>query len=181
MADDAVLTVSTIYATGSYRLRQFCNLVLILGDVTVDVPGETIRSLVAIACREFPASILNFTGIDPLAGTFTKSIETLHEEKDVLGILVEPIKASVDFVVEESEVQTDIVLCCGLPLDILVAALCANITAVQYGTSVSTCDIVCRTCRSVTIPQCGRCNSLIESVAGYVGNILVTCLTPRVT
>ena len=177
MADDAVLTVSTIYATGSYRLRQFCNLVLIGTDVTIDVPGEVANTM-TIANREFPASILNFTGIDPLAGTFTKSIETLHEEKDVLGILVEPIKASVDFVVEESEVQTDIVLCCGLPLDILVAALCANITAVQYGTSVSTCDIVCRTCRSVTIPQCGRCNSLIESVACYVGNLLVTCLTP---
>ena len=142
MTYNTLHAVTTILTVGSYCLRQFCNLIHILTDVSVDIPRKTVLQLVAIANAQFPTVVLNLAGIDPLTRSFTHSSDTFHEEQNVCGLLIEPIKTTVDFVSQHCEINTDVMLCGGFPLDIVVAALIAYITVSQVVTTVLTADVV---------------------------------------
>ena len=96
----------------------------------------------AIAHCQFPTVVLHLASVDPLSGSLTHSGDTFHEEQNVGGLLIIPVEASVDFVSQDGEVETDVMLCGGLPLDIVVAALVADIAVGQVITAVRTCDIV---------------------------------------
>ena len=96
----------------------------------------------AITDTQFPTVVLHLTGVNPLARTLTHCTDTLHEEQNVGGLLVKPVEASVDFVPQDSEVDTDVMLSGGLPLDVVVATLIADVSVEKVITTVCTSDIV---------------------------------------
>ena len=123
MAYDALHTVTTVGATGCHGLWQLGNLVLILADVTGNVPREAVVQLVTIAQRELPTDVLHFTGVDPLSGALTHGGNTVHRQQNVGGQLVEPVEATIDFVAQQCEVKTSVMLGSRLPLDVVVGTL----------------------------------------------------------
>ena len=107
-----------------------------------------------IAYSQFPTIVLYFTSIDPLTRTFTHSSDAFHEQQNIGGLLVEPVEASIDFVSQYSEIQTDVVLGCGLPLDIVISTLIANISVSKVVATVTSCDVVRRTSLSTAPKTC---------------------------
>ena len=95
-----------------------------------------------ITNTQFPTVVLYLAGIDPLTRAFTHSSDSFHEEQNVCGLLIEPIKTTVDFVSQHCEINTDVMLCGGFPLDIVVATLIAYVTVSQIVSTVFTANVV---------------------------------------
>ena len=142
MTHNTLHTITAVFSVGGYGLRQFGNLIHILTDVTADIPREIVGKTMTVSYSQLPTVVLYLTGIDPLARTFSHSSDTFHEEQDVFGFLVEPVETTIDLILQDCEVNTDIVLCGGLPLDIIVTALVANIAVLQIVATVLTADVV---------------------------------------
>ena len=142
VANNALHSVTTIFPVGSHCLRQLGDLIRVLTDISADVPREIVWQTVTIAHCQFPTVVLHLTGIDPLAGSLTHGGDTFHEEQDVGGLLVIPVETTVDFVSQDGKVETDVMLCGGLPFDVVVTTLVADVSVGQVITAVRTCDIV---------------------------------------
>ena len=155
MTNYALHAIAAVLTVGSHRLRQFCHLVYIFADISVDVPREAVCKAMTIAEGQLPTVVLHLTGVNPLTGTFTHGSDALHEEQNVGGLLAVPVETSVDIVSQQCEVYTNIVLCSGLPLYVIVATLVAHITVCQIIATVQTGNIITGASLTAT-PQTSR-------------------------
>ena len=89
-----------------------------------------------VTYSELPTIVLYLTGIDPLDSTFTHSSNTIHQQENVLGLLIIPVEATIDLISQNTEVKTDIMLCRSLPLDIIIATLITHIAVWKVVTTV---------------------------------------------
>ena len=103
--------------------------------------------MVTITETEFDTHVVHRTGVHPLGRAFTHRSDTVHENEDVLGLFVVPIKRTVEGLFEEGEVKTNIRLGCCLPLDIVVTYLVAFETGRQSLTTVRAGNVVGSTVR----------------------------------
>ena len=130
-----------------------------------------------IANTKLPTGVLDLTSIDVLVRALTHSTDTYHVDQNIGGLLMEPVKATVNLVSQEGEVRTNVMLCSGLPLDIIIAATIAYIATGQLVAAIESGDVVGRTCLTTTPQTCGS-DRLIDSIAGYNRDVLITSLTP---
>ena len=95
MSHNTQFAVSAEGTLGSNGLGQFGNLVDVAADVGVDVPRQTELGLVAVAGCEFPTYVLHLAGIDPLGCAFAHGSDSCHRQKNVGGLLVEPVETAI--------------------------------------------------------------------------------------
>ena len=124
MTYDALHAVTAERAAGGNRLRQFQHLVAVGTDVSGDVVVN-LAQRAAVADVELDTLVQHLAGIDPLLSTFTHHSDAWHVDQNVLRLLVVPLERTVQRVVEQSEVQTEVSLCRRFPLQVVVAQLVA--------------------------------------------------------
>ena len=147
-------------------------------DVRRDIVFETAFSLVAVTQLELNTHIIHRAGVHPLRCAFTHHTDTGHEHKDVFRLFVEPVERTVERLLEEREIETDVGLAGGLPFDIVVTNLRTAETGRKDTTTIAAGDVIRRTVRLTTV--------LVYTIVGVVDSItrgsidiLVTRLTPR--
>ena len=176
MTDNALYAVATKGATCGDGLGQLGHFVAIGTDVARQVVAEVAHAA-TIADVELHTFVLHLAGVDPLATALTHDTDTGHINKDVLGLLVVPLQGAVEGVAEEAEVQTDIGLRGGLPLQVVVTELVALETAGKGLAAVGAGDVVAGAVALATKASLAVV-ALVECVAGNVRDFLVTRLTP---
>ena len=176
MADYALHTVAAKCAASSDGLRQFGHLVAVGSDVTCKVILE-VTNVSTITHVELNAFVDHLTCVNPLTATFAHHTNAWHVNKNVLSLLVVPFKRTVEGIVEESEVEAEVGLCGGLPLQIVVAQLVALETRWQCLTAVGAGNVVAGAI-ALTSKTCLAIVAFVEGVASNVGDFLITCLSP---
>ena len=176
MTYDALDAVAAEGAVGSESLGQLGNLVAIGADIAGEVVAE-VANLAAITDVELDALVLHLASVDPLAGSFAHDADAGHIDEDVGGLLVVPLEGAVEGVAQETEVEADVRLSGGLPLQVVVAELVALEAAGQLLAAVGACDVVAGAV-ALAAEACFAVVAHVESVACDVVDLLVTRTSP---
>ena len=177
MTDNRLHTVAAKGTAGRYRGRHIDYLIVIMRDIGGDIIFETAFGLVAVTQLELYTHIIHRTGVHPLRCAFTHHSDARHQHENIFRLLVEPVERTVERLLEEREVETDVGLRGGLPFDIVVAQLKTAETGRKDSTSIGAGNVV-----GCTI---GLTAALVHAVVGVVDGIacggidvLVTRLSP---
>ena len=166
MTNNTLHAISAKGSISSNGLRNLCNLVAIGSDVTSNVILE-ITNLATIADVELNTLVEHLASINPLATSFTHNTDTWHIHQNVLSFLVIPFKRTIESVAEETKVETEVGLCSGLPLQIVITQLVALETACQLLAAICTGNVVTGAV-TLTAKASLAIITLIESVAGNI-------------
>ena len=137
-----------------------------------------VTNVATIADVELETFVLYLASVNPLTGALAHHTDTWHEYQNVLGLFEVPLERSIQGVTEHAEVHTEVGLCGGLPFQVVVTQLVTFETAWQSLSAVATLDVVAGTV-ALSAEASLAIVALVDGIASYVGNLLVTSLTPR--
>ena len=177
MAYDTFHAITSEGAVGSHGGGQTCNFIAIGGDIAVDVVMEAVLKALPPAEVELEAVVFHSSGVNPFGSALSENSYAGHIHQNVAGVLPEIIERTVKGIVEEGEVHSEVSLCGGLPLDVIVAYLVTLEAGRQLRAPVGTRDII----RGAVTLTAGFSDTIIgdiNGVTGNVGNLLIAGLSP---
>ena len=152
-----------------------CDAVAEEVSIGIEGVGESVGRGVAVSDGEFHTPVLQRGSVAPCGTAFAKRCKVCGLDEHVLHLLEIDVDGTEEPVVEECEVHTGIVLYGGLPLEVGVFGLGGTESGGEDARALE-----------IEVVGCG-CDAVVsvvgdeESVAGGVGDGLVSGLTPRQT
>ena len=142
-------------------------------DVAVDIVAHAEIGGASVTECKFHTPVLEAGTVEPRCATLTHRTEVGGVDEHILHILDIGIHRTIDGAAEEGEVETEVILLGGFPLQVVVLRLCGAETRGEDAAVLQGEVVGRRLVASASVCSC------IESVAGVVGDGLVTSLTPR--
>ena len=122
MAHNALHSAAAECSRSSYCLRNLGHLVAVSAYVSGYVIAEICHTS-TVSDIELKTLVEHLAGVYPHRASLAHDTYARHVDEDILCLLVIPLKASVESIVEKPEVKADVRLCRRLPLDVVIAEL----------------------------------------------------------